>query len=144
MRMSASWSGSNDPTAYRSYAVGGKTLVNRRRPSLSRGSDHATRYHSCCSRADLQPERLCHFVSLIRAESFDLGCNGAGARQQQDVQAHARRRDGHKLLDLLARLKSRAEQRIAAPVKVVTIHEVGLDGFWIHRLLEANGVESHV
>src|SRR5215470_3000136 len=52
--------------------------------------------------------------------------------------------DGHKLLDLLARLKSTAEQRIAAPVKVVTIHEVGLDGFWIHRLLEANGVESHV
>src|SRR5215472_2287575 len=47
-------------------------------------------------------------------------------------------------LDLLARLKSKAEQRIAAPVKVVTIHEVGLDGFWIHRLLEANGVESHV
>jgi transposase len=52
--------------------------------------------------------------------------------------------DGRKLLDLLARLKIRAEQRIAAPVKVVTIHEVGLDGFWIHRLLEANGVESHV
>jgi transposase len=41
-------------------------------------------------------------------------------------------------------LKTRAEQRIAAPVKVVTIHEVGLDGFWIHRLLDANGVESHV
>src|SRR5690242_2216593 len=52
--------------------------------------------------------------------------------------------DGRKLLDLLARLKSKAEQRIAAPVKVVTIQEVGLDGFWIHRLLEANGVESHV
>jgi transposase len=52
--------------------------------------------------------------------------------------------DACKLLDLLARLKSRAEQRIAAPVKVVAIQEVGLDGFWIHRLLEANGVESHV
>src|SRR5215831_2292123 len=52
--------------------------------------------------------------------------------------------DGRKLLDLLARLKTRAEQRISAPVKVVAIHEVGLDGFWIHRLLEANGVESHV
>ena len=51
--------------------------------------------------------------------------------------------DGRKLLDLLARLKTRAEQRIA-PVKVVAIPEVGLDGFWIHRLLEANGVESHV
>jgi len=52
--------------------------------------------------------------------------------------------NGRELLDLLTRLKTRAEQRIAAPVGVVTIHEVGLDGFWIHRLLEANGVESHV
>ena len=52
--------------------------------------------------------------------------------------------NGRELLDLLARLKARAEQRIAAPVKVVAIHEVGLDGFWIHRLLEANGIESHV
>jgi transposase len=52
--------------------------------------------------------------------------------------------DGCKLLDLLARLKTRAQQRIAAPVKVVTIQEVGLDGFWIHRLLEANDIESHV
>ena len=52
--------------------------------------------------------------------------------------------DARKLLDLLARLKSRAEQRMAAPVKIVAIQEVGLDGFWIHRLLEANGVESHV
>ena len=52
--------------------------------------------------------------------------------------------DGHKLLDLLARLKSRAEQRMAAPVKILAIQEVGLDGFWIHRLLEANRIESHV
>src|SRR5690348_4307041 len=52
--------------------------------------------------------------------------------------------DAHKLLDLLARLKSRAEQRIAAPVKIVAIQEAGLDGFWIHRLLESNGIESHV
>jgi hypothetical protein len=40
----------------------------------------------------------------------------------------------------VARSKSRAEQRIAATVKVVAIHEVGLDGFWIHRLLGANGI----
>jgi transposase len=30
------------------------------------------------------------------------------------------------------------------PVKVVSIQEAGLDGFWVHRLLEANTVESHV
>ena len=27
-------------------------------------------------------------------------------------------------------------------VKVVAIHEVGLDGFWIHRLVGANGIMS--
>ena len=29
-------------------------------------------------------------------------------------------------------------------MKIISIHEAGLDGFWVHRLLEANGVESHV
>ena len=29
-------------------------------------------------------------------------------------------------------------------MQVVSIHEAGLDGFWVHRMLEANGVESHV
>jgi transposase len=27
---------------------------------------------------------------------------------------------------------------------VVAIQEAGLDGFWVHRLLENNGIESHV
>jgi transposase len=52
--------------------------------------------------------------------------------------------NGHELLALLGRYKTRAEQRLATPIKVVTIHEVGLDGFWVHRLLDANGIESHV
>lgn len=26
----------------------------------------------------------------------------------------------------------------------MTIHEAGLDGFWIHRVLEREGVESHI
>jgi transposase len=73
-----------------------------------------------------------------------MGYNGAGSRSRKMSKHTLVGGDGRKLLDLLARLKTRAEQRIAAPVKVVTIHEVGLDGFWIHRLLEANGIESHV
>ena len=35
-------------------------------------------------------------------------------------------------------------QQIGKPVKVVAIQEAGLDGFWLHRLLEASGIESHV
>jgi hypothetical protein len=52
--------------------------------------------------------------------------------------------DGDALRALLAQLRGRAKERCGAPAAVVAIHEAGLDGFWVHRLLEANGVESHV
>jgi transposase len=52
--------------------------------------------------------------------------------------------DGAGLIDLLTRLRDKAEQRAGTPVRIVVIQEAGLDGFWIHRLLAANGIESHV
>src|SRR4051794_1982438 len=52
--------------------------------------------------------------------------------------------DGGALLDLPARLRAMAERRAGVAVQVVVIQEAGLDGFWVHRLLEANGIESHV
>ncbi len=52
--------------------------------------------------------------------------------------------DGGALLDLLGRLRATAERRCGMAVQVVVIQEAGLDGFWLHRLLEANGIESHV
>ena len=48
------------------------------------------------------------------------------------------------LLDLLSRAKAKAEQRFGLMVGTTVIQEAGLDGFWIHRLLLANGIESHV
>jgi transposase len=52
--------------------------------------------------------------------------------------------DGGALLNLLGRLRASAERRGGMAVQVVVIQEAGLDGFWLHRLLEANGIESHV
>ncbi len=52
--------------------------------------------------------------------------------------------DGGALLDLLGRLRASAERRGGMAVQVVVIQEAGLDGFWLHRLLEASGIESHV
>ena len=52
--------------------------------------------------------------------------------------------DSGTLLNLLSRLRAEVERRCGRPVKIISIHEAGLDGFWVHRLLEANGVESHV
>ena len=48
------------------------------------------------------------------------------------------------LLELLRRLQNKAAKRLGAPVRIVTIQEAGFDGFWIDRLLEAAGIESHV
>jgi transposase len=44
----------------------------------------------------------------------------------------------------LADLRRRAERCIRASVKIVTIQEIGFDGFWIHRVLASNSIESHV
>src|SRR5512132_3806610 len=52
--------------------------------------------------------------------------------------------DGKALLGLLERLRRRAERAYERPMRVVTIQEAGFDGFWLHRLLEAKGMESHV
>ena len=49
--------------------------------------------------------------------------------------------------DLLARLRS-LQERVRARTKqlppLVVIQEAGLEGFWIHRVLTKNGIESHV
>jgi transposase len=52
--------------------------------------------------------------------------------------------DGPALLALLEELRRRAERRCRSSVAVVTIQEAGRDGFWLHRLLEAHGIRSHV
>jgi transposase len=51
---------------------------------------------------------------------------------------------GGALLDLLARLRTAVERRAGLPVRAVVIQEAGLDGSWVRRLLEADGIESHV
>nr|WP_281035203.1 IS110 family transposase [Mesorhizobium tamadayense] len=52
--------------------------------------------------------------------------------------------DAAGLLALFARLRARAEQRLGGTVEIITIQEAGLDGFWLHRLLESEGIRSHV
>src|SRR5579872_3831178 len=48
------------------------------------------------------------------------------------------------LLSLFEQLKARAERRIGRPVRIIAIQEAGFDGFWIHRVLMDNAIESHV
>src|SRR5215472_14706061 len=103
MCMTASWSGSK-----RTYRI--QILCSGRQnsgKSMSRITEPRERpMHQChSSGADLKPGRLCQFVRLISAESFDLGCNRAGAPPgSSKMSKHTLvGGDGHKLLDLLAR-----------------------------------------
>jgi transposase len=48
------------------------------------------------------------------------------------------------LLARFAELKRRAEARTGQCFPIIVIQEAGLDGFWIHRVLEAKGIESYV
>lgn len=48
------------------------------------------------------------------------------------------------LLALISSLRARVAARLGAPIGVVCCFEAGRDGFWLHRLLTAHGVVSHV
>lgn len=43
-----------------------------------------------------------------------------------------------------AQIQEKARLRTGRTFPIVTIQEAGLDGFWIHRVLEASGIESYV
>jgi transposase len=53
-------------------------------------------------------------------------------------------RDTGKVLGLLTTQRHQAARRIGCLVRIVSIYEAGLDGFWLHRWLESEGIESHV
>jgi transposase len=48
------------------------------------------------------------------------------------------------LLGLFARLREKARARAGRDYGIVSIQEAGLDGYWLHRVLAGEGVESHV
>ena len=48
------------------------------------------------------------------------------------------------LLTLFLRLKERARKRTGKDSPIIVIQEAGLDGFWVHRVLQQDGIESHI
>lgn len=48
------------------------------------------------------------------------------------------------LLELLNRIRERAERRLGRKLAVVSCYEAGFDGFWLHRLLVAAGITNYV
>ena len=48
------------------------------------------------------------------------------------------------LLARFSELKKKAFARTGKSFPIIVIQEAGLDGFWIHRVLQSEGIESHV
>ncbi len=48
------------------------------------------------------------------------------------------------LLRRFAQLKEKARARTGRESPIIVVQEAGLDGFWIHRVLQSEGIESHV
>lgn len=48
------------------------------------------------------------------------------------------------LLSLLDRVRDRAARTLGTVPKVMSCYEAGYDGYWLHRLLQAHGIESYV
>ena len=48
------------------------------------------------------------------------------------------------MLTRFAELQRKAKVRTGQAFPLVVIQEAGLDGFWVHRVLEGEGIESHV
>jgi transposase len=48
------------------------------------------------------------------------------------------------LFERFSLLQEKAQARTGCSYRIVVIQEAGLDGFWIHRALQKEGIESHV
>jgi transposase len=84
------------------------------------------------------------FVSLELSRSTWLLTSvspGAGEKMSQHATPAG---DLPRLFQGLAELKRKALARTGKTYSIIVIQEAGLDGFWIHRALEREGIESHV
>src|SRR3954454_8555381 len=84
------------------------------------------------------------FVSLELSRSnwliTSLSPGGGEKMSKHSVQAG----DIAGLLKRFAQLKEKARARTGRDFPIIVIQEAGLDGFWIHRVLQSEGIVSHV
>jgi transposase len=66
---------------------------------------------------------------------------GTGERMSKHV---VRAGDVSGLMERFAQLRTKAKARTGKEFRLIVIQEAGLDGFWIHRVLESESIESHV
>jgi transposase len=84
------------------------------------------------------------FVSLELSRSTWLVTSLSPGKGEKMSKRSVEAGDIAELLMLFADLKRKAQARTGESYPIITIQEAGLDGFWLHRALQQEGVESHV
>src|SRR3954452_18912673 len=92
---------------------------------------------------DTTPSPATLFVALdLSRSSWVLAVHAPHAAGK--VSRHKLPPGAEGLLALVARIREQAERALGAPVRVVSCHEAGRDGFWLHRVLLGAGIEDRV
>ncbi len=84
------------------------------------------------------------FVSLELSRSTWLVTSLSPGRGERISRHQVKGGDVPALLGRFAQLQAKARERTGEQYPLVVIQEAGLDGFWIHRCLVREGIESHV
>jgi transposase len=84
------------------------------------------------------------FVSLELSRSTWLVTSLSPGKGEKMSKHSVEAGDLAELLKLFAELKRKAQVRTGESYPIITIQEAGLDGFWLHRALQQEGIESHV
>src|ERR1700754_4070422 len=84
------------------------------------------------------------FVSLELSRSTWLVTSLSPGKGEKMSRHNVTAGDTAELSKRFAELKRKASIRTGETYPVITIQEAGLDGFWLHRVLQQQGIESHV
>ena len=84
------------------------------------------------------------FVSLELSRSSWLITSLSPGGAEKLSKHSVRGSDVAGLLERFAHLREKARARTGKVFPLIVIQEAGLDGFWIHRVLASEGIESHV
>jgi len=99
---------------------------------------------SVLSHAAVSTQLNAIFVSLELSRSTWLVTSLSPGRGERISRHQVKGGDVPALLERFAQLQAKACERTGKRYPLVVIQEAGLDGFWIHRCLVREGIESHV
>src|SRR6201987_4336783 len=100
--------------------------------------------HPCDGAAAIRTHIGAIFMSLELSRSTWLVTSLSPGRGEKMSKHSVSAGDMAALLARFSELRRKACARTGKSFPIVVIQEAGLDGFWIHRVLLSEGIESHV